>query len=85
MNALESEIMEKFHQLPPAAKHRVRALIDQEIDLANEQPDTPLFDYSTWFQEVEGLRKQIRSNFGNKSSPIDVVAILRDIRDDDDK
>jgi hypothetical protein len=77
--------MERFHQLPPAAKHRVRALIDQEIDLADEQPAVPSFDYATWFQEVERLREQIRSNFGNKSSPIDVVSILRDIRDDDDK
>ena len=85
MNALESEIMEKFHQLPPAAKHRVRALIDQEIDLADEQPDVPSFDYATWFQKVEGLREQIRNNSGNKPSSIDVVGILRDIRDDDDK
>lgn len=30
MNALEREIMEKFHQLQPAAKQRIRALIEQE-------------------------------------------------------
>lgn len=84
MNALESEIMERFHQLPSDAKHRVQALIDQEINSADEQSDAPSFDYATWFQAVEGLREQIRSSFGNKP-PIDVVGILRDIRDDDDK
>jgi hypothetical protein len=81
MNALESEIMEKFHQLPPAAKQRIRALIDRETTIEVEQLDASSFDYAAWFQEVEVLHKQIRST---QLPPIDVVGILRDIRNDDD-
>jgi hypothetical protein len=43
MNALEQEIMEKFHQLQPAAKQRVLALIDQEHK--PEVESAAAFDY----------------------------------------
>jgi hypothetical protein len=82
MSALEREIMEKFHQLQPAAKQRVRALIEQETALEVEQVE---FDYDGWFHNVETLRQQIRASQSNKLPPVDVVGMLRDIRDGEDE
>lgn len=77
MSALEREIIEKFQQLQPAAKQRVRALIEQDIASIT-------FDYDAWFRDVETLRQQIRTNQAG-STPLDVVGILRDIRDGEDE
>lgn len=82
MSALEREIIEKFHQLQPAAKQRVRELIEQEIAAEVEQVE---FDYDRWFRNVETLRQQIRVSHGNKLPPMDVVGMLRDIRDGEDE
>jgi hypothetical protein len=76
----EREIMDKFHQLQPAAKLRIRALIEQE---AAKQAEA--FDYHTWFNEVEALRQQIRANHENNLASLDAVGILRDIRDGEDE
>ena len=77
MSALEYEIIEKFHQLDKDAKKRVRELIDQEIDSAGQA-----FDYDAWFHDVETLRQEIHAGHG---APIDVVGLLRDIRDGEDE
>lgn len=82
MSALEREIMEKFHQLQPAARQRIRALIEQATTTEIEQ-DT--FDYDGWFRNVETLRQQIRASQGDKLTSVDVVGILRDIRDGEDE
>lgn len=82
MSALEREILEKFHQLQPAAKQRIRALIEQETAAEVEQG---AFDYDGWFRNVETLRQQIRASQGNKLPPVDVVGMLRDIRDGEDE
>lgn len=82
MSALEREILEKFHQLQPAAKQRVRELIEQEIAAEVEQAE---FDYDGWFRNVETLRQQIRATQSNKQPPVDVVGMLRDIRDGEDE
>lgn len=79
MSALEREIIEKFHQLQPAAKQRVRALIEQET------ADVSAFDYDGWFRDVERLRQEIRASQGDKLPPMDVVGMLRDIRDGEDE
>jgi hypothetical protein len=84
MSALEREIIEKFHQLQPAAKQRVRALIEQEI-ASEEQADVSAFDYAAWFGDVEALRQQIRASYGDNLSAMDVVGMLRDIRDGEDE
>lgn len=84
MSALEREIIEKFHQLQPAAKQRVRALIEQEAALV-EQADVSAFDYDSWFRDVKTLREQIRASQGDKLPPMDVVGMLRDIRDGEDE
>jgi|GEM_PF-907080 len=85
MNELEKEIIEKFHQLQPAAKQRVRALIEQEIASEVEQVNTTAFDYAAWFSSVEAVRGQIRASRGDKLPTMDVVGMLRDIRDGEDE
>lgn len=79
MSALEREIIEKFHQLEPAAQQRVRAFIEHETAAAAK------FDYDGWFRDVESLRQEIRASQGDKQSPMDVVGTLRDIRDGEDE
>ena len=83
MSTLEQEIIEKFHQLHPAAKQRVRAVIDQEVISESDIAKTSAFDYTTWFRDVEALREQLRISRGD--APIDVVGMLRDIRDGEDE
>ena len=56
MNALEQEIIEKFHQLDTDAQKRVRALIGQETG-SEQQAEEQTFDYDAWFRDVETLRQ----------------------------
>jgi len=77
MSALEREIIEKFHQLDRDAQKRVREWIDQETGSEDQ-----MFDYDAWFRDVEILRQEILARHG---SSIDVVGMLRDIRDDEDE
>ena len=77
MSTLEHEVLEKFHQLDKDAQKRVRELIDQETGSGDQG-----FDYDAWFRDVEILRQEIRVSHG---SPIDVVGLLRDIRDGEDE
>jgi hypothetical protein len=84
MSALEREIIEKFHQLDKDAQKRIRELIDQET--GSEKRAAPsAFDYDAWFRDTEKLRQEIRISHGNKLPPMDVVGLLRDIRDGDDE
>jgi hypothetical protein len=83
MGALEQEIIEKFHQLQPAAKQRVLALIEREV--AAQTTDVSEFDYATWFSNVEAIRQQIYTSQIGKQSSVDVVGILREIRDGEDE
>jgi hypothetical protein len=85
MSALEREIIEKFRQLQPAARQRIRALIEQETASEIEQTDEAAFDYDAWFRDIEILRQKIRTSHGDKLPPMDVVGILRDIRDGEDE
>jgi hypothetical protein len=77
MSALEREIIEKFRRLDKDAQKRVRDLIDQF--------DSEGFDYDAWFRDVESLREEIRVSHGGKLPQMDVIGILRDIRDGDDE
>ena len=85
MSTPEREILELFHQLHPAAKQRVRALIEQEIASEVEEAPQSEFDYIAWASDVEALRQQIRAIHGDNLSGIDVVGMLRDIRDGEDE
>lgn len=82
MSALEQEIIEKFHQLQPAAKQRILALIEQEVALEVKAADASTFDYAAWFGAVKTLRQQIQTTRGGN---VDVVGMLRDIRDGEDE
>jgi hypothetical protein len=84
MSAREREIIEKFHQLQPAAKQRVWALLEQEVSLTTKQTEVA-FDYAAWTRDIEGLRQQIRATHEDTLPPIDVIAMLRDIRDGEEE
>lgn len=77
MSTLEYEVIEKFHQLDAAAQRRVRQIIEQEAGTAGT------FDYEMWRREVEAIRQEIRQ--GNQHPAIDVVDLLRGIRDGEDE
>lgn len=79
MDALEQEVIEKFHQLDKAAQQRVR-----EIILRETEPPAP-FDYAAWFRRMEALRSRLQPSSRQASTPIDVVSILRNIRDGEDE
>lgn len=55
------------------------------IEQATAEIEQAQFDYAGWFSHVETLRQQIRASQGNKLPPLDVVGMLRDIRDGEDE
>lgn len=81
MSTPEHEIMEMFHQLHPAAKQRVRALIDRETAIEAAQADSSAFDFSTWWTAVETLQADIRSRIG-KNGTIGALSLLEELRDE---
>ena len=84
MSALEREIVEKFHQLDRDAQKRVRKLIEQEAG-SEGQAAAAAFDYDQWFHDIEALRRELQRQHGDALPPMDVVGLLRDIRDGDDE
>ena len=84
MSALEREIIEKFYQLQPAEKQRVRLIIDQAADADIEHADSAKFDYVDWAKTISRLRQQMPKS-GDGSQLIDIVATLRDIRAGEDE
>jgi hypothetical protein len=80
MTTLEYEIIEKFQQLDNDAKQRIRLFINQEN--TSLQPE---FDYDAWFMRAEAIREEIRQENGGTFPQIDVVGILRSIRDREDE
>ena len=82
MSALEKEIIEKFHQLQPAAKQRVLALIEQEVAEEAGQADAAAFDYALWFREVEAIRLTLRPDAsGHSPTASELVNEAREERD----
>ena len=82
MSALEREIIEKFHQLQPAAKQRIRALIEQEIAAEIQRAGASAFDYEAWFAEVEAVRVTLRPDTSGRAfSASDLVNEAREERD----
>lgn len=84
MSALEREILEKFHQLQPAAKRRIWSLLEQEMASEVAQQNAT-FDYAAWINNVESIRQQIRATNGTMLPAMDIVEMLRDIRDGEDE
>lgn len=85
MSALEREIIEKFQQLQPAAKQRVRLIIDRQADEEAQQAKASTFDFAAWQDGIETVRQQIRDLHDGRLPTIDVVGILRDIRDGEEE
>jgi hypothetical protein len=80
MSALEREIIEKFHQLQPAEKQRVRLIIDQATDAEAKQTDAATFDYADWASNVSRLRLQMQGH-----EDLSVVEMLRNLRAGEDE
>jgi hypothetical protein len=85
MQSLEYELIEKFRLLDKDAQKRVRALIEQETESYSQQGGESGFDYDAWFRNVEDLRQEMQTRHGGTLPTIDVVSLLRDIRDGEDE
>lgn len=81
MSALEGEIIEKFHQLQPAAKQRIRRLIEQET-ASEVEPIDPTFDYAAWWAEVDTLQADIRSRIG-ETGTVGALTLLEELREEE--
>lgn len=81
MSALEREIMDLFHQLQPAAKQRIRLLIDREASNEAEPVDFATFDYDAWWAEVEGLQADIRLRIGENGT-VGALSLLDELREE---
>lgn len=81
MTTMEQEVVEKYYQLDRNAKARVRAQIEQTTTEALQEP----FDWEAWFKEVDAIREQMRVENGGTFPQIDVVQMLREIRNGDDE
>ncbi len=73
MAAVEQEIVEKFRLLDKDAQQRVLAQLTDQLAAG--------FDYADWFKRVDGLQGEIRAAQGD--TRIDVVGLLREIREDE--
>lgn len=78
MSTLEHQIIELFHQLDHDAQQRVRASILQEADVLP-------FDFDAWVNDVEAIRREIHASHGDQIPAMDVIGLLRDIRDGEDE
>ncbi|MBK9125376.1 MAG: hypothetical protein IPM16_19945 [Chloroflexi bacterium] len=81
MSTLEREIIEKFHQLHPDAKRRVRALIEQEAAVDAEQADMSSFDFDAWWADIDALQADIRSRIG-KTGTVGALSLLDELREE---
>lgn len=68
------EVLGKFHQLDKSDQQRLRELI-----LLETQQD--IFDFDAWFVQTQ----TIRNGYEDRLSSVDVVSLLRDIRDGEDE
>ncbi len=84
MSALEREIIEKYNQLQPDAKQRVRALIERDQDVELKRSDASEFDFEAWTENIEAIRADIRANNNGILPAMDVVDMLREIRESGD-
>ncbi|MFQ3645868.1 MAG: hypothetical protein SNJ80_02950 [Anaerolinea sp.] len=75
MDALEQEVIEKFHQLDKAAQQRVR-----EIILRETEPTAP-FDYAAWWAEVDALQAAIKARIGSTGT-VGALGLLDELREE---
>lgn len=82
MSALEQEIYEKFQQLDDAGKQRVLTHLNAAAPATTSV--TGRFAWREWFEGIETLRERLRAEHGGVFPDIDVVGMLRQIREDED-
>lgn len=80
MSAVDHHLLELFHRLRPAAQKRVLALIEHEIAAEQGSPGMQAFDFATWVDEITTIRRET-----GPMATVDVVGLLRDLRDGDDE
>jgi len=83
MATLEQEVLDKFNQLDPVAKQRVKRKIQDE-DLTTDDRSSTHFDFETWLARVDEIRERVRIRNGGVFPKMDVVQMLREIRDEDE-
>jgi len=83
MNALEQEIIDKFHQLDADARRRVRQAIQSDSMAITMKVGIAPFDFATWMAEVEANAIQLHNANGDVISASDLLNEVREERDDD--
>lgn len=83
MATLEQEVLEKFNQLDPVAKQRVKRKIQDE-DFTTDDRSGTHFDFEKWLARVAEIRERVRLRNGGVFPKMDVVQMLREIRDEDE-
>jgi hypothetical protein len=73
MDAVEQEIIEKFHRLEPDAQQRVLQTLSVQA--------TNSFNYDEWRTEVEQLQADIRSRMG-ETATIGTLSLLDELREE---
>jgi hypothetical protein len=73
MDALEHEIIAKFHRLEADAKQRVLDTLSADV--------TTSFDYEAWWAQVEALQASIRSRLSDTKT-VDILSLLDELRDE---
>lgn len=80
MSQLELEVLEKYQQLDPDSKRRIKAIIsDDEFVIERARPNGP--SLQKWLQQVDALKRQIAENHGGEMPVLDVVQTLHEVRD----
>lgn len=82
MATLEQEVLEKYQQLDPAAKQRVKRKIQEESTKVPTQ-DSQRFDYVAWLDRLDELHEQVQRNHGGVFPKVDTVQMLREVRDEE--
>jgi hypothetical protein len=79
VNAIELDIIEKFNQLDPEARQRVRQAIQSETIIT--QGGDPDFDFDTWLAEVQTLRADIQAHLGDGKT-VGSQSLLDEVREE---
>lgn len=82
MATLEQEVLEKYRQLDPKAKQRVRRVINHEIESDSVAAGSG-FDFDKWYADLEEIHEKIRQDHGGVFPKIDTVQLLREVRDEE--
>jgi hypothetical protein len=81
MSALEQEIMDRFHQLEPAAKQRILNLMQEEV-VTETKTSEAAFDYEAWWADVHALQASIRSHL-SEGEVVGALSMLDELREEE--